>query len=371
MIVAPSRHAIARALLVAASIAACSRADPVVVAAPEKPAPAPSESAGLAAPAPSASASSARSKAPAASECLPITNKREGISQAVWSPRGARVAVSCSAGVEVIDVAPRRALAFHHGAAKILGFRNDGEAVAISDVVEIHLITPAAASAAPLFRIPGGTGAIAISPSFLRIAAADDKGVVTLYDAASGAALTTLGGAKAFGWVDLAWSPDGARVVTASDVLELWDAANGALIHAWKPSAREELSREPVRFASDGATLFARVRRASTINGEGHVYAFDTATFARKGPWPAVGFTVARDGKTLFASETCKLLRTELQPRVTKVLYHNKSEDCGRYTYRDLDVSGDGRWLTAFLHMMSGTALYAFDAQTGAQAPWR
>ncbi len=370
MSVASSRHAIARALLVAASIAACSRADPVVIAAPDKPAPTSMESAGLAAPAPSASAS-ARSKASAASECLPITNKREGIARAVWSPRGARVAVLCSVGVEVIDVAPRRVLAFYRGSAEIHGFRDDGEALAIADDTGVQIFTLGRPSATPLLSLPKGAEPFALSPSFSHVAAASPAGVWTIYDAASGAVTATLGGGRSFGWTAVAWSPDGTQIVTASDTLDLWHAANGKLLRSWKPPAHEELTRAPPRFSRDGATLFAHVRRASSMSGEGHVYAFGTATFAPKGRWPAVGFTATTDGKTLFASETCRLLRTELQPRVTKVLYHSTFEDCGRYTYRDLGVSADGRWLTAFLHMTAGTALFAFDAQTGAQAPWR
>ena len=77
-----------------------------------------------------------------------------------------------------------------------------------------------------------------------------------------------------------------------------------------------------------------------------------------------------RNGRTLFTSEPGTLWRIDLTNGGRRAL-EREVGDGWHYTYGDLGVSGDGRWLTGVMSMMSGTDFAAFNASSGSPAAWR
>ena len=153
--------------------------------------------------------------------------------------------------------------------------------------------------------------------------------------------------------------------------LEVWDAATGARVWQWHAPADQAIDAAPPRWTADGSELLARASLVSSVNSEGRVYAWHVGTWAQRGPWRASAFAVARDGRTLFTSEPRRLRRVDVASGAMRPLLEDRSEEGGHYTYRGLEVSADGRWLTGVMHMMSGVAFESFDARDGRHAPWR
>jgi len=85
---------------------------------------------------------------------------------------------------------------------------------------------------------------------------------------------------------------------------------------------------------------------------------------------PAPDCLTVRNGRTLFTSEPGTLWRIDLTNGGRRAL-EREVGDGWHYTYGDLGVSGDGRWLTGVMSMMSGTDFAAFDASSGSPAAWR
>ena len=96
-------------------------------------------------------------------------------------------------------------------------------------------------------------GSAAFSPDGARIVTASDDGTARLWDAATGKEIAVLRGHE--GYVrSAAFSPDGARIVTASDdrTARLWDAATGKEIAVLR--GHEGYVRS-VAFSPDGARI--------------------------------------------------------------------------------------------------------------------
>jgi WD40 repeat protein len=81
------------------------------------------------------------------------------------------------------------------------------------------------------WTLPGTGRALMFAPQGSRVAIAAD-GEAAIWDSNTGRKLVTLTGQGASKALQIAWSPDGRRVVTSSDdgVLRFWSASNGRLI---------------------------------------------------------------------------------------------------------------------------------------------
>ena len=104
--------------------------------------------------------------------------------------------------------------------------------------------------------LPGHQGNVtsaAFSPDGARIVTASYDGTAKIWDAASGAELMTLAGHKS-AVTSAAFSPDGARIVTASrdGTAKIWDAATGADLMTL---AGHEGSVNSAAFSPDGARI--------------------------------------------------------------------------------------------------------------------
>ena len=126
-------------------------------------------------------------------------------------------------------------------------------------------ISPPPPKTSPSLRWPGHSASVlscAWSPDGQRLLSASDDNTLKVWDARNGAELLTLQGHSAF-VMSCAWSPDGQRLLSASadKTLKVWDARNGAVLltlqgHsdyvwscAWSPDGQRLLS------ASDDNTL--------------------------------------------------------------------------------------------------------------------
>ena len=131
-----------------------------------------------------------------------------------------------------------------------------------------------AATGAQILRLEGHEGGVnsaAFSPDGTRIVTASDDGTARVWDAATGAQVQELGGHE-HEVTTAAFSPDGTRIVTASDLgtARVRDAATGAQILGFDGHEDWVLS---AAFSPDGA-------RIVTALGDGTARVWDVATGA-------------------------------------------------------------------------------------------
>ncbi len=153
-------------------------------------------------------------------------------------------------------------------------------------------LTPPGAERLTLRGHEDGVQSAAFSPDGARIVTASDDSTARIWDAASGAEIAALRGHE--GPVQsAAFSPDGARIVTASvdRTARIWDAASGAEIAALRG---HENSLESAAFSPDGARIVtaSRDRTARVWNAasgaeiatlRGHELGVESAAFSPDG----------------------------------------------------------------------------------------
>jgi WD40 repeat protein len=100
------------------------------------------------------------------------------------------------------------------------------------------------------WNLPGSGRALAFAPVGSRLAVAGD-GEAAIWDAETGRKLVTLPNAGSAHATEIAWSPDGARVVTSAEdgVLRFWHASDGRLLASLYTLAS---SRDWLLVAADG-----------------------------------------------------------------------------------------------------------------------
>ena len=218
-----------------------------------------------------------------------LKGHRASVRSAAFSPDGARVVTTSDDATSALwDAATGerlRLLEGHEKSVVAAAFSADGTRVATASVDQTAAVWDAR-SGERLAQLTGHAEmvtAVSFSPDGSRVLTASLDGSARLWDARSGAPLpqrleaprdgpaaSTLsrGGLNA-----AAFSPDGARVVTASEdgTAALWDAETGALIHRL---GRYTRSLWGVAFSPDGARLV-------TASADGAASVWDARTGAR------------------------------------------------------------------------------------------
>jgi len=106
--------------------------------------------------------------------------------------------------------------------------------------------------------------AVAFSADGTRLAAADGK-AARVWDLRAGEGLMALEASAAGSYVDVAFSPDGERLVTGGNTARIWSATTGELLR----TLREQV--HSVAFSADG-------ERLATVSSAGVVRVWDAET---------------------------------------------------------------------------------------------
>ncbi|APR79164.1 Hypothetical protein A7982_04511 [Minicystis rosea] len=350
------------------------------------------EATGTHAPASSATAAPQqppRAGAPSAPASTPCFGSGAGrITEVAWAPAGARLAVLCG-NVEIVDVPSLAVVARAPAGAwtGLGGFRRDGGAMVLSGPSGPVIWDVARGTAAPIPDLPADAANFALSGGFDRVAWSDDGGTVTVRDPARGTTLAVLHPAHDTYGVDLALSDDGELLAVVGQALTIHRAATGAKVAVWSPPRGSRMLDKP-RWTADGAFVFFRtaVVDASGLLSPGpgvptfygnpvedqarhQVRRLRLSTRALAESWPAAELAISPDGRMLATSGSCAVTRVDLPFGATKELYRGHESEC-IYTYAQLGVSADRRFVSGSLSTMSGKSVTVFDASTGEAASW-
>jgi WD40 repeat protein len=237
---------------------------------------------------------------------LAVFGHEGGVRAAAMNPDGTRAVTASEDGTARIwNVATHTALATlrgHESAVTDAAFSPDGARVltASSDATARVWDAASAASLAVLRGHDAEVTSAAFSPDGVRVLTASIDDTARVWDAASGASIFVLhGGEDEVGShirVDrvraAVWSPDGARIATASDdgTARLWDARDGKALatlagHAG-PVTAVAFARDSMLVATtstDAVRLWSVATGEELAKLEGHTYTVIAAAFSADG----------------------------------------------------------------------------------------
>jgi len=145
---------------------------------------------------------------------------------------------------------------------------------------QLHLIASQGSEAKQVCTMPNGVSDLAWSPDGTRIASASYDGTVQVWEAKTGKLLVTYKGHNAPVW-EVAWSPDGKRIVsgtgsagingpvTSNNSVKVWDAATGQTLLTYAEGSTGQTyalawSPDGKRIASGGDDHYVHVWDAAT-----------------------------------------------------------------------------------------------------------
>jgi WD40 repeat protein len=205
---------------------------------------------------------------------------------AAWFPDGSRVVTGGYDGTARIwDAMTGRkllSLAGHASTVMSSAIHPDGDTLATGSLtLKTWDLGPSRELAC--FGEPGDSGAFAYRPDRGELATSGPNGTILLWDPSDGTLLRELTADQPYGWICLAYSPDGTRLASGSGagVWGLWDLATGqASIYE---AHHDVVAR--VEFSPDGTRL-------ATSSFDGSVKIWDVAAWPSQGSAkPAVTYT--------------------------------------------------------------------------------
>jgi WD40 repeat protein len=260
-----------------------------------------------------------------------------------FSPDGSRLASASDDGrLKVWDVAAKKELFSIEGAGNFrnqLRFTPDGKTLVTlgsqDNVLVVDAATGKLRSAIAIANLPGGPAALDVSPDGTTIAIVG-RSTLRLIDLATGAGKYEYEVHKLYAVASVAFSPDGARIATAStdNTALVIDIASGKIVRAFNL----ELKGEGVVFSRDGKALLTsasdQVLRSFNIEtGQGK-------KLLDKGV-PLVTLTLSKDGKTLVLAGTGRA------PWLLSLPDGNLTSDAFDCEDRVMSasISPDGKWI--------------------------
>ena len=196
-----------------------------------------------------------------------LTGHTQGVTALAFSPDGALLAsatrvldvrLDVQAEVKVWDAASGRtvlALAGHPHDVTSVAFSPDGQRLATASRDRtVRLWSVATGEAISTLRGRRAFRAVAFSPDGRRLAAAGDDRSVRIWNATRGQGPLTVHGHPGFVVLAVAFSPNGKRLASAGadGTVRLWDPATGQCLRTFSGHRRAALS---VAFSTDGSRL--------------------------------------------------------------------------------------------------------------------
>ncbi len=291
--------------------------------------------------------------------------------EAEWAPAGSRLAITCASGIEVVDVPGRRLVGRRPARYAASRFRSDGAALLLMSSRGAEVWDLARGTLAALPGLPVGASPAQLSADFRRAVIPDSAGDLAVVDLASGVTVTTLRGARSLGNTQVSWSPDSTMIATADMAVMLWDAATGKPLHGFPARPLESLDERSLRWAGNGAVALLPLVGRCFDERRGEDPRARRGDRRRERP---VRRQCVRGGArwedAVHERARERVADRSRDPGAARALYR-ETGDGWHYTFGDLGVSADGRWLTGVMSMMSGMDFEAFDAARGSPAPWR
>jgi WD40 repeat protein len=196
---------------------------------------------------------------------------------ASFSPDGRTVAMALANGTVQIwepTTVKTAVLTGHSGPVLTVAFSPDGRQLITGSLDRTARIWDVA-SRQTLMVLTGHSDRVwsaAFRPDGLRVVTGSSDQTARIWDAETGKSIFVLGGSS--GTIRAEFSPDGHRVVTASNQVQIWDADTGRLLGALSDKSGGTITKS----ATSSAAFSPDGQRVVTGSGENAAYIWDVAS---------------------------------------------------------------------------------------------